>query len=71
MYTGVAMGNVDHRRILNVPSHGRAALYTVISRNVCIIADESKLKENGIGTFRVPVEVLPYLNQMTRNQVSS
>ena len=22
------------------------------SRNVCIIADESKLKENGIGTFR-------------------
>ena len=39
------------------------------SRNVCIIADESKLKENGIGTFRVPVEVLPCLNQMTRNQV--
>jgi ribose 5-phosphate isomerase A len=39
------------------------------SRNVCIIADESKFKENGIGTFRIPVEVLPYLYQMTRNQV--
>ncbi|MCL5791275.1 MAG: ribose 5-phosphate isomerase A, partial [Candidatus Thermoplasmatota archaeon] len=39
------------------------------SRNVCIIADESKLKENGLGTFRIPVEVLPYLSQMTRNQV--
>jgi ribose 5-phosphate isomerase A len=39
------------------------------SRNVCIIADESKLKTNGIGTFRIPVEVLPYLSQLTRNQV--
>ncbi len=39
------------------------------SKNVCIIADESKFKANGIGTFRIPVEVLPYLSQMTRNQV--
>ncbi|MEM0157393.1 MAG: ribose-5-phosphate isomerase RpiA [Thermoplasmataceae archaeon] len=39
------------------------------SKNVCIIADESKFKTNGIGTFRIPVEVLPYLSQMTRNQV--
>lgn len=39
------------------------------SRNVCIIADSSKLKPRGLGEFRVPVEVIPYLSQMTRKQV--
>ena len=39
------------------------------SKTVCIIADSTKFKERGLGEFRVPVEVIPYLKDMTRKQV--
>lgn len=39
------------------------------SKTVCIIVDSTKFKQRGLGDFRVPVEVIPYLKDMTRKQV--
>lgn len=39
------------------------------SKQVCIIADESKYKEEGLGKFGVPVEIFKFLHENTRRNV--
>lgn len=47
----------------------REKLVAYNSKKVCIIADQYKFKEHGLGDFGVPVEIFPYLSVNTLKNV--
>lgn len=47
----------------------REKLVAYNSKRVCIIADQYKFKEQGLGGFGVPIEVFPYMHQNTKRNV--
>lgn len=47
----------------------REKLVAFNSRKVCIIADQYKFKEQGLGDFGVPVEVFPYMHLNTKRNI--
>lgn len=47
----------------------REKLVAANSRKICIIADESKYRPEGLGAFGVPIEIFPYMHENTRNNI--
>ena len=49
----------------------REKIVAVNSRKVCIIIDHSKYCPDGLGKFRLPVEVLPFMSNSTAENIKS
>ena len=49
----------------------REKIVAVNSRKVCIIIDHSKYCPDGLGKFRLPVEVLPFMSYATAENIKS
>lgn len=47
----------------------REKIVAANSRKICIIADQTKYKEEGLGKFGVPVEIIPYMHGNTQKNV--
>lgn len=47
----------------------REKIVAANSLRICIIADESKYKPDGLGRFGVPIEIFPYMHENTQRNV--